>query len=131
MITGAVTGGRQLAARLMVDSGRISRPSTDPPTLDLDTGISSPPAPTVIHEGPCRVKARASLEQDAVSGDANVTAVRFVINWPHDIPDIHVDDIIEIVTSDDPHIADRTFRVTSVPSKTFLIHRQIGAEVIE
>lgn len=125
-----VTDGRVLAAELMPDTGVITR-GAETGVLDPLTGIYTPSAGSVIHTGPCRVKTPSLVEQQVVFGDVSETRSRFIINFPHDIPEVLIDDRVAITVSDDAQVDTRRFKVTSVPSKSYLILRQLGVEVIE
>lgn len=125
-----VADGRLLAAELMADTGVITR-GAPAGTLNTTTGVWTPAAGTTIHTGPCRVKTPSLVEQQVVFGDVNETRSRFVINFPHDIPPVLIDDRVTITVSDDAQVGIRHFKVISVPSKTYLILRQLGVEVIE
>lgn len=125
-----VLQGRTLIATLLADTGRISR-GGGPPVFDPATGTFTPAAATVVHEGPCRVRMPQTGGQSDIFGDAEVTTTRFLITFPHTIPDVLIDDVVTITVSDDPHIGGRAFRVVAVPSLTDLMYREVGVEVVE
>jgi hypothetical protein len=125
-----VLAGRTLVATLLADTGTITRGGV--PVFDPVTGSYTPASGTVIHEGPCRVRMQARTSGDLdIFGDTAVTTTRFVITFPHDIPNVLIDDVVTVSESDDPHIGLRSFRVIAVPSLTFLMYRELGCEVIE
>jgi len=123
--------GRVLAAQLLVDTGTISRPTNAGGTLDPDTGIWTPVVAAVIYTGPCRVRMPDAQERSVLFGDAEVTRTRFTITFPYDIPEVSIDDVVIITVSADPHITSRRFRVTAVLSKSVLMNRTLGCEVVE
>lgn len=125
-----VLRGRRLIAPLLVDTGRISRLSGEP-AFDTDTGVFTPAGNTTVHEGPCRVRMESVSAATPIFGETQTSVARLTITFPHDIPDVRVDDVVTITESDDPHITTKSFRVTVVPSLTFLMYRELGVEVVE
>lgn len=122
---------RSAAVSLLADFGRIDRPGAGG-TIDPVTGVFTPAADSLVYEGPCRVRMQARSSEEAdVFGDTSVTTTRVLISFPYDIPDVEIDDVVIITESDDPHIGGRSFRVVAVPSSTFLMYREVGAEVVE
>jgi hypothetical protein len=129
MVRPIVASGRTLASSLLDDTGIVERPSTDPPTIDPVTYVSTPAAPTTVYEGPCRVRTPTNAEQIAIFGEVAVNKQRFLVSFAYDVPLVNIGDVVRITDSEDPHVSVRSFRVVAVPSKTHLMYRQFGVEV--
>ena len=91
----------------------------------------TPDAGTVVYSGPARLRTPSGVEREVLFGESQVTSTRFAVTIPHDSPQILIDDVVAITASDDPHIANRSFRVVLVPSASYLIYRELGVEADE
>lgn len=131
-LTGLAAAGRALANELQGDTGIITRAGSGPGTIAPATAVYTPPAPTTIYNGQCRVrKPTTALEQEIVFGDVNVTVARYVVNLPYDAPLIEIGDVFTLTVSDDGEIRGVPMRVATVVGKSMLLYRQLGLEVIE
>lgn len=128
----AMQAGRQLAATLLVDVGTITRKGVGPGTLDPVTGDWTPAVATTVYSGACRVrKPTTGREEQIVFGDINTTVTRHIVNLPSDAPIINLGDVFALTSTNDPQILNVAMRVVSVTSKTVLMYRQLGLELIE
>jgi len=119
---------RRQVESLMVDVCVIYRPGAE--TFDANTGQTSS-TPTTVHTGPCRLRMPSTAESTSIFGDREVTKLRFVVDVPHDVTGIELEDYISITESDDASALARTFQVAALPSETFNFYRPIGCEVVE
>jgi hypothetical protein len=124
--------GRQLAATLLLDTGTIIRPGTGPGTIDPGTGDWSPPTPTAIYNGRCRVRRPSTAqEQELVFGDVNTTVSRYTVDLPYDAPLVAVGDVFTLTVTNDPEIVNTPMRVMTIVGKSVLMYRQLGLEAVE
>lgn len=125
-----LAGLRKMSRSAMPDRGVVTRGGGEP-VFDPETGLMSPPAGTVIYRGPLRVKNASQADSTAIFGDQQITTVRHVGVLPYDAPDVHVNDVITVTRSSDPHIAKNAFRVRAVPFGSYLVDRRLGLEVVQ
>jgi len=131
MLTDAeLAGMRATSAGALPDTCSIERAAADPPTFNHTTGSYDLAAPTVVYDGPCRLRAPTAAQLEVIFGDSDTTRQRFVLTLPADVPDIQLGDVAFVTSSSDPHIGRRAFRVSAVPSGSWLIDRRVGVEVI-
>ncbi len=128
-ITHALPELRIEALSTMRDRARISRPGAD--TFDPNTGLVTPGAGTTVYEGPCRLRAPGSVEAEALFGEQQVTMSRFILTCPHTVVGVRVDDVVEMLETDDADAADRTYRVVLVPAGSDLVLKAFGVEAVE
>lgn len=112
---------------------QTSEPTLDDVTLDLDPGTT-----TTIYAGPCRVRARGSLEQDVEVGELHETLGPYTGTLPAlatatgvtagDPNDVQVDDFLTVQTSSDPGMAGRSFRLVNVSWSAFQVDKRLGLE---
>ncbi len=125
----AVERGRRAAANLMIDVATVTRPG-GAPVFDLNTGLLTPAAGTVIHEGPCRLRQPSATESDTLFGEQQVTLSRFIAVFPHDVAGIEIDDVITLTESADVDMIGVEFKVMMVPLSTFVIYKGYPCEVV-
>lgn len=125
--------GRRIARTLLVDQGTIKRPGGGSGTLDPVTGDWTPAAATTIYTGDCRVRAASTMvrEQLIVFGDISTTVTRHIVSLPHDAPLVNIGDVFSLTATNDPEILNVAMRVVAVVSKSILMYRQLGLELIE
>ncbi len=114
----------------MVDTGRISRPGGDP-VFDPVTGLLTPAAGSVVHEGPCRLRMPTAVETNVLFGEQDVTKSRFVACFPAEVTGVEIGDVVTLIESDDADALNREFQVVSVPAMTFVVYRAFGCESVE
>lgn len=113
------------------DSCRIDRPGVGDWVLDPETGISTPPDPTLIMSGPenCRVQPDTLTQgRQIVVGDQVVTLHRYRASIPWDAPQILVDDVLTVLQSKDPLLTGRPLIVRDVKYDTFQVRRFLDLE---
>lgn len=127
-IASMVENGRRLAATLMVDTAVVTRGGA--PAFDPSDGSYTPAAGTLIHEGVCRVRQPQAAAAPAIYGDIQVSKSLYLITFPHDAPPFEPDDIVTITDTDDPDLANRTFRIGTVPRMSLLLYRELICEAV-
>lgn len=113
----------------MVDTITFSRPGTE--TFNPGTGLIESEADTVVYSGVGRLRMPTATETEVIFGDEQVTKLRFVIDVPHDVTGIALEDVATMAETDDASALGREFLVVAVPSETFNLYRSIGCEVVE
>ena len=111
----------------MADTATVSRPGAS--VFDPETGNMTSTSSTVWR-GRCRLRQPTNVEREVMFGDRQVSIFRFVIDVPHEVAAVRSGDVVTLRTSD-PLAAVREFRVISVSSETFTLHRSLGCEVVE
>lgn len=131
LTAGEITDMRATSAAALPDTCRITR-QTGAPVLDPVTGDNDYPAPTVVYDGPCRVRPQESQEQEAQVGDLHATTTPYVVTVPHDAAAAdggpHVDDFVELTASSDTSVIGRTFRILHVGWSSWQIDRRLSVE---
>lgn len=80
---GALAAGRVAAEALMVDECTITRAGTGAGPIDEGTGVVTPPAPTVVYSGPCRVqRPGTSSSRQADTGGYEVGVDTLLVQLP-------------------------------------------------
>lgn len=140
-----IDGMRDTSASAQPDTCTITRPSDDPPTLDVVTGVSTPAPAETIYTGPCRVRPREAQEQNVSVGDLHETLSPYVGTLPAtaalaasyartgvtvqgDPNDVRTDDYLVVTASTDPSMVDRAFQVRHTGRSSWQIDRRIGLE---
>ena len=82
-IAAALPGLRAEAESLMVDACTITRPGTGTGTVNETTGEVTPPAPTTVYAGKCRVqRPGASTSQNSTAGDYEIGVNTLLVQLP-------------------------------------------------
>ena len=120
--------GREAAERLMSDTVRVSRRSSEPVT-DPVTGVVDYPA-TPFYEGRGRVQARQTEGQETSAGGQSFTVSDFTLQLPYDT-DLEPGDHVEVRASEmDPLMVGRVFAVETIPRKTHMTAVRAGVEEV-
>lgn len=138
MLTQAeIDGMRLTSASALPDTCTVTRPGGEP-TLDEDTLDLDPAESVTVYTGACRVRPRASEEQDAQVGDLHETLGPYVGTLPasasHDAVtagdpnDVRVDDYLTVTASTDSSMVGRHFQVRHIGWSSWQIDRRIGLE---
>lgn len=96
---------------LFRDYARIERPATTS-TLDPDTGILTPNAPTLLYDGDCLLRAFTWEGTDVEAGGTEVRLQRLRAKFPKGTVVEHNDLIVPVASTYDESLVGRTFRVT-------------------
>ena len=124
----AIQQARQLAATMMVDTGRVTRDGE--PTFDPDTGLVTPSA-TTIYEGPVWMRMPTVLESEVLFGEEQVSRTRYLAVFPYDVTGVRAGDVITLTETEDPDAEGREFRVLSVPTRTYYDSKRFPCEVVQ
>lgn len=120
---------RPVAEGAMAGTCELLRPSTGERALDDTTGTYVAAPPTVLWTGPCRVQPRSrSVASDVEAGGEMVTLADYQVTVPVSAPAVGVDDLVRVLTSVDPQLADKTLRITDVATGDYQLERQLTCE---
>lgn len=120
---------RAANASLLIDLGQIARPG--PTGFDTTTGLLDP-SETVVYTGPCRLRQPSGIvENEAVFGDRQVTASRFIACFAHDLTGVRIDDVVRLLESDDVDILGRRFRIIAIPMSSWSLYKGFACELVE
>lgn len=121
--------GRRDINRLLTDGCTITRADGDP-TFNSTTGKYAQ-ATTVVYQGACRIRpsAGAADRVEQVGGQAVSTRL-YKLTVPHDTPDLELEDLVIVDTSDDPTLVGAGFRVVDPAKATFRIARTVVVEEV-
>lgn len=104
--------GQAAFAKLLTDTGRITKPGDGPRVRDEVTGQYIDPPRVVVYEGPCRIQVKADINSnvvEATAGEREWTYLTAQLQLPIATPPgaigsvdgIDVDHILEVLTA--PH----------------------------
>ena len=125
MLSAALTRGRALAERLMVDTCSISRPGA---TVDELTGV---PTWTPVYAGKCQVSTYEPQESNREVSSALVTTQRYVLKLPVESYAPQIGDVATITAATyDANLVPRKFRVVALLHKTAATAYRLGVEEV-
>ena len=125
MLSAALTRGRALAERLMVDSCSISRPGA---TVDELTGV---PTWTPVYAGKCQLSTYEPQESNREVSSALVTTQRYVLKLPVESYAPQIGDVATITAATyDANLVTRKFRVVALLHKTAATAYRLGVEEV-
>lgn len=117
--------GRAAAESLMTDTCRIER-STGESVLDPETGQLEPQKET-IYEGKCKFQS-AGAGSTPEAGGFQFTVVRNECHIPFSAVAVLEDDMITCVTSENPQLVNKTFRVTGFAVESYATAARVPVE---
>lgn len=117
---------RSEAEEWMGDECRITRPSTTR-TIDPETLVETPAAPTVLYEGKCSVTVSRSA-QPAAPGEQPLVILSTRALVPVSVVGIRPGDRFELTSSQDPDLDGATFRVSETDRRSRSVHRVLQIE---
>lgn len=127
----ATVAGRELAARLMVDSCTITRPNTAR-TFNRGTGSYTAGTTGPVYSGPCQIQIAALADAgtpDTEGGGATVQQI--LVKVPVDVTAYRVGDLVTVTAAIlDDTLVGRDFRVTAIHGKTFATARRLQCEEV-
>ena len=121
---------RATSQTAMPDTCTIVRLDYPSATLNTSTGLYEPGAPTTVYAGSCRIRPAGGTNQVSEHGDTPTTVTGYVVTVPHDAGPFAIGDIVSVGASDDPNIADRSFRVTDSPAGSWQIDQRLACEEV-
>lgn len=122
-----LTDARTRMARWFTDTCRISNPGAGP-TFDPETFTDVVVAGDGVYEGACRGRSSTTTER-AVDIAGRLVSLRSCELWlPWDTLGIAVDQIVDYLTSNDPYLAGREFRVVDVQGGSDNVYRHVVCE---
>lgn len=108
----------------------ISRPGAGPGTYDPVTGKATPPPPTQIYAGPCRVQAQSFRPLEKAVGERPRTVHRYLLVVPLDCPQVLVGDRVDITAATDPLLVGTAARVLDYPIGSLVWERDLICQVL-
>lgn len=119
----AIQRFRQRQESLFRSECTVTRPSTETPVLNEETGEVESPAGELIYEGRCQIRAATVQSQDVEAGETLVRLRRLVLKLPPNTS-VQRNDIVSIIESEhDEGLEGATFRITDVPHDDWQIAR--------
>lgn len=129
MVFPNLTNARRAVERLMVDTGQISRETEGDEILNEQTGEVSEPAPVVVYEGKCKVRAGGQGPRD--EGGRSLSVEVYACAIPIGSPEIRPGDWFEIMSSArDFMLVGKKLRITEVEAGTMAVQRRFTAEAV-
>lgn len=120
---------RPVVAGTFTATCAIRRPGGVPGVFDPETGETPTTAHDPHYTGGCRVQVLPSLEQEAVTGDQEVTTVGYRVSIGYNVtPDLAVGDLVKVTAVDDngdPTLVDRSLRVESFSRGSLMWERDL------
>lgn len=125
-----VDAARAAAARLLLlDTCNVDRPGE--PVFDPNTGLHSVGETSVIVAGDCNLTPFTGVGFLAEQfGGESVDTTKYRLSLPWDAPEVRKGDIVTMVTSEDPELADRRYLVVGPLHETFQAARRLVVEEI-
>lgn len=120
-----LSDGRAMAESLMVDTCRIERRSGSTAGTRPGETVATY---TLVYEGRCRFQLAGLATRQVSAGQQTVTVGRVELQLPVTVIDVDEDDRVTSLTSVDPALPGRKFRVQDAPAKTHATKRVLGLE---
>lgn len=130
MIEAALGTARRIAESLMTDRCRIERPADGPGPWDPVAKRHTPPVPTTVWAGRCRVQRPALAVAGLEAGDRLGSVETVEVQVPVAVSGVDVGDVVVIVASGDPALVERRLQVRSDPAKTHATARRLRCEEV-
>lgn len=87
------------AESLQTDACTITHAGAGDGTFDETTGQTTPPAPTTVYAGACRLRVPMLADREQLSGEHQFTTQDAVLSLPMSATDVSVDDLVSITAS--------------------------------
>lgn len=130
-IAGEIRAGRRLAERLMIDTLRVTRASTEPPIRDPATGTTTSPPPDLIYEGKGKIQTYEANEAGISAGGKLFTVQRYKAHLPVGVGPFQVDDLVTVAKARlDPHLAGNKFTMVGPMNKTAATAQRIQVDEV-
>ncbi len=114
------------AESVMTATCRITRRTAATGVYDSSTGRTTYTAPTEVYEGPCRIQRAALTGTQAPIRGEKLTPVRpYTVSLPITAEGIQVNDLVEILTADDPDTTGKHLTVVDVRGGSLLWQRDL------
>ncbi len=124
----ALANGRAAAEDSMIDTCLITRTAIT--STNEYTGLTHETV-TTVYSGKCRVQQRGRAhrrERNAYSGDKLLFELDMELQLPMSATGIKTRDDVTMLTSRDPELVGRTFKVKGLAHKTDATARRLGIE---
>jgi hypothetical protein len=121
------TALRGMVDGFLVDTCEIRAPGTEP-VFDPMTGTYSSAEGPVVYSGRCLLRPPAVVATVVVVGEQPVSLRSFDLTLPWDTVGVAVGHKVTMVSSGDPHLVGRIFRVVDVLGGSEAPHRRCRVE---
>lgn len=112
----------------MRDTCTITRKSSTEPTFNPVTLAYTDPAPTLLYEGPCRVRHTNAGRGAADTPGQQVTLRQYEVTLPRDTNDVLEGDVLTVTVSDDAALIGRSLYVLAATWSAENLHRRLTLE---
>ncbi len=121
---------RREAEALMVDSCTVTRAGVGPGTVNETTGAVTPPAPTTVYTGRCRVQVPQAVPSEQDAGGAPVAVQPTAVSLPVvGSEGVEVGDVVTITAATfDASLVGVTYVVRGLHRKTHATARRLRVE---
>lgn len=123
-------GHRPVVEAAFTASCEMRRPGDASTILDPTTGKTTRVPRPVHYAGPCSVEVLSAGEQEALTGDQQVTTVGYRVSIAYDVaPELRVDDLVKVTAVDDngdPTLVGRVLKVLSFARGSVAWERDIN-----
>lgn len=121
-LEGAISRGRSLAERLMVDACSIARPTGE----STGAGGVITPTTSAVYTGKCRLQVRQETGAGQTVGEAFIIVQRLELQLPMTAPEVFEGDRVTMTASAlDPQLVGKEYVVRDVVRKTHLTSRRV------
>jgi hypothetical protein len=125
---GVIGAMRATTEATMRDRCVITRTSTATRTFNPSTGDYTDPAPTVVYEGPCRLRHEGAGRGSTESAGAYVALRQYGATLPHTANGVREGDVLTLTVTDDGFLLDRPLYVLAVLGAAENVHRRLVLE---
>lgn len=129
-IRGTIGRARPALYASMLDTCVVRQPATTG-QLNESTGLYETTAGTTVYSGRCRLESTSGSSDPTSRDDRPFAEVVYTLLLPWDADGFAVGQVVAITSSDDPAIADHTWRVSRVVTKTFRTHQELSLEEVQ
>ncbi len=124
--------GRRAAEALMTDRCRLEVPSLAEQTFDRSTLTTVDQPPTVLYDGPCRVRPRDQQDRVVDFGDTPTTLQSYIVSVPMSVVGISIDTQVVLTASTlDPDLLGQRMRVRLIGRGSQITARRLICELVD
>jgi hypothetical protein len=121
---------RATSRSAMPDRGTVVRIDWPDAELDAETGQYDLGEPDVIYAGAMRLRRTDETTNPKTTGDGISSVMRFSCTVPHDAGPFVIGDVVQVASSADPYITDRSFRVVAAPPGSWQVDQRLVVEEV-
>lgn len=120
--------GRHFAEQQMVDECTITRDGAA--VLNTTTGLLETEDALEVYDGPCRLRTPTAQESETLFGEESVTMSRYVIDLPHTVRGVRIDDVVTMTESEDSDVEALRLRVVAATAETIYVMKSYACEAV-